>query len=151
ITPPVALAAFAAASITRAEPMATGFSAVKSGRVRFVIPFVFALYPEILLIDDAVIDAAASASGAVVYLAGYDGTVDIPGLALVLGRLVLALYLISSALARFDRRQLGLGEVGVRLGLAILLMTRYEFVYIGAAIAAGGLIAIHAMRRPATA
>ena len=151
ITPPVALAAFAAASITKAEPMATGFSAVKSGIVMFVIPFVFALYPEILLIDDAVIDAAASASGAIVYLAGYDGTIDVPGLALVLGRLVLALYLVSSALARFDRRQLGFGEVVVRLGLAILLMTRYEFVYIGAAIAAGGVIAFHIMRRPAIA
>jgi hypothetical protein len=63
---------------------------------------------------------------------------------------VLALYLVSSALARFDRRQLGFGEVIVRLGLAILLMTRYEFVYIGAAIAAGGVIAFHATRRPAT-
>ena len=31
ITPPVALAAFAASSITKAEPMATGFSAVRSG------------------------------------------------------------------------------------------------------------------------
>jgi TRAP-type uncharacterized transport system fused permease subunit len=30
ITPPVALAAFAAASITKAEPMATGFAAVRS-------------------------------------------------------------------------------------------------------------------------
>jgi TRAP-type uncharacterized transport system fused permease subunit len=150
ITPPVALAAFAAASITKAEPMSTGFSAVKSGIVMFVIPFVFALYPEILLIDDAVIDAAASASAGVVYLEGYDGTINLPGLALVLGRLVLALYLVSSALARFDRRQLGFGEVIVRLGLAILLMTRYEFVYIGAAIAAGGVIAFHATRRPAT-
>jgi hypothetical protein len=119
--------------------------------VMFVIPFVFALYPEILLIDDAVIDAAASASGAIVYLAGYDGTIDLPALALVLGRLVLALYLVSSALARFDRRQLGFGEVVVRLGLAILLMTRHEFVYIGAAIAAGGVLAFHAMRRPAIA
>ncbi|MGI9402089.1 MAG: TRAP transporter large permease subunit, partial [Rhizobiaceae bacterium] len=45
ITPPVALAAFAAATITRAEPMATGFSAVKSGIVIFVVPFVFAFYP----------------------------------------------------------------------------------------------------------
>ena len=42
ITPPVALAAFIAATITKAEPMATGFSAVRSGIVMFVIPFVFA-------------------------------------------------------------------------------------------------------------
>ena len=39
ITPPVALAAFAAASITNADPMKTGFSAVKSGIVMFTIPF----------------------------------------------------------------------------------------------------------------
>ena len=40
ITPPVALAAFAASTITKAEPMATGFSAVRSGIVMFAIPFV---------------------------------------------------------------------------------------------------------------
>jgi len=42
ITPPVAVAAFAAASITRAEPMRTGVAAVRVGIVMFVIPFVFA-------------------------------------------------------------------------------------------------------------
>ena len=44
ITPPVALATFAAATITKAEPMTSGFSAVKSGIVNFVEPFVFAFY-----------------------------------------------------------------------------------------------------------
>ena len=39
ITPPVALAAFAASSITHADPMKTAFSAVKSGIVMFTIPF----------------------------------------------------------------------------------------------------------------
>ena len=38
--------------------MATEISAVKSGTVMFVIPFVFALYPEILLIDAAILDPA---------------------------------------------------------------------------------------------
>ena len=46
ITPPVAIAAFAAASITRTEPMRTGFAAVRIGIVMFTIPFVFAWYPE---------------------------------------------------------------------------------------------------------
>ena len=50
ITPPVALAAFAASTITKAEPMATGLSSVRSGIVMFTIPFVFAFYPELLLI-----------------------------------------------------------------------------------------------------
>ena len=43
ITPPVAIAAFTAATITKAEPMTTAFSAVRSGIVMFVIPFVFCL------------------------------------------------------------------------------------------------------------
>lgn len=37
ITPPVAMAAFAASTITNADPMKTGFSAVKSGIVMFTI------------------------------------------------------------------------------------------------------------------
>ena len=64
---------------------------------------------------------------------------------------MLALYLISSALSRFDRRQLSLAEVGLRLGLAVLLMMRHEFIYASAAIAAIGLIAFHTRRRPAAA
>ena len=152
ITPPVALAAFAASSITKAEPMSTAFSAVKSGIVMFVIPFVFAFYPELLLIDDAVIDAAASASGSVTYLAGYDGSVDAGALALILARLVLALYLLSSALSGFDRHKLHPAEIAVRLALAILLMTRYEMLYLGAAI--GGIMVVIfnlAQRRKAAA
>ena len=152
ITPPVALAAFAASSITKAEPMSTAFSAVKSGIVMFVIPFVFAFYPELLLIDDAVIDAGASASGSVTYLAGYDGSVDAGALALVLARLVLALYLLSSALSGFDRHKLHPAEITVRLALAILLMTRYEMLYLGAAIGGIMVVIFHlAQRREAAA
>ena len=51
ITPPVAIAAFAAASITKTDPMMTGFAAVRAGIVMFVIPFVFVFYPELLLIS----------------------------------------------------------------------------------------------------
>ena len=152
ITPPVALAAFAASSITKAEPMSTAFSAVKSGIVMFVIPFVFAFYPELLLIDDAVIDAGASASGSVTYLAGYDGSVDAGALALILARLVLALYLLSSALSGFDRHQLHPAEIAVRLALAILIMTRYEMLYLVAAIGGIMVVIFHlAQRREAAA
>ena len=83
ITPPVALAAFAASSITNAGPMNTAFSAVKSGIVMFIIPFVFALYPEILLIEEGMIQAGPN-SVAVTYLPGYDGTIDVKILFLLL-------------------------------------------------------------------
>jgi len=49
ITPPIALAAFAAASLSRADPMATGFAAMRMGWVAYVIPFLFVLSPSLLM------------------------------------------------------------------------------------------------------
>ena len=143
ITPPVALAAFAASTITKSDPMPTAFSAVKSGIVILFIPFVFALYPEILLIEAAVIDASATGLTAVQYLPGYDGTLDLMGLASVLIRLVLALYLISSALARFDSMALNWREIGVRLAIALLLLVSYAIVHWPAFFAGVGWIIWH--------
>ncbi|MEM8554941.1 MAG: TRAP transporter fused permease subunit [Pseudomonadota bacterium] len=138
ITPPVALAAFAAATITKAEPMATAFSAVKSGIVMFVVPFVFAFYPELLLIDAAVLDPRSS--GGNEYLDGYGDPISFTAIAMLLTRLVLALYLVSSALAAYDARPLAAWEIATRLGLAILVMVKAEVVWIAASAAALALI-----------
>lgn len=145
ITPPVAIAAFTAATITKAEPMATAFSAVRSGIVMFVIPFVFAMYPEILLIEAAVLDPTALRSAAE-YLPGYDGTVHIGALVWLLFKLVFALYLLASALAGFDRKALSLFEIVLRLALAALIMFKLAIVYIPAIMAAVVLVVIHHYR-----
>jgi TRAP-type uncharacterized transport system fused permease subunit len=50
ITPPIALAAFAAASISQADPMKTGFVAMRMGWVAYVIPFLFVLSPTLLAV-----------------------------------------------------------------------------------------------------
>ncbi|MEM9708521.1 MAG: TRAP transporter large permease subunit, partial [Pseudomonadota bacterium] len=152
ITPPVALAAFAAATITKAEPMATGLSAVKSGIVMFVVPFVFAFYPELLLIEEAVLDPQSSGGNS--YLPGYDGEIHAGALALLTGRLMIALYLISSALAAFDRRALAGWEIVVRLGLAVFLLVKIDLIWIGAAIISLGwlfLLRGVSLPRPKTA
>ncbi|MEC8121226.1 MAG: TRAP transporter large permease subunit, partial [Pseudomonadota bacterium] len=141
ITPPVALAAFAAASITKEDPMMTGVAAVRIGIVMFVIPFVFAFYPDILLIEAAFIDPTVTGTRA--YLPGYDGTVDLGALALLILRLLLALVLLASALSRFDRARLALWEVGARLTLAAMLLAGDVLVYGGAAAAGIGLLAWH--------
>jgi len=52
ITPPVAIAAYAAANISGAGPMETGWAAVRIGWVKFVVPFVFVLSPTLLAIGD---------------------------------------------------------------------------------------------------
>ena len=141
ITPPVALAAFAAASITKADPMKTGFSAVRSGIVMFTIPFVFALYPELLLIDKAVIDPNNG-----LFLAGYDGSLNFGWLALLMLRIAVALYLVSSALAGFDRKALKPIEIFTRLAIAVLILAHPTEIY-GLALAGGfALVAWHTLR-----
>ena len=50
ITPPIALAAFAAASIARAPSMATGWAAMRFGWSAYVIPVLFVFSPTLLLI-----------------------------------------------------------------------------------------------------
>jgi TRAP transporter 4TM/12TM fusion protein len=59
ITPPVAIAAFAAAGLARADPMRTGWEACRFGWSAFVVPFLFVLSPTLLLIGPA--DAVALA------------------------------------------------------------------------------------------
>ena len=49
ITPPVALGAYAAASIAKANPMATGFEAMRLGSIIYFIPFFFVLNPALIL------------------------------------------------------------------------------------------------------
>ena len=49
ITPPVALAAYAASSIAGSDPNKTGFTACKLGFLAFVTPFAFCYDPGILL------------------------------------------------------------------------------------------------------
>lgn len=143
ITPPVAIAAFAAASITRTEPMRTGIAAVRVGIVMFTIPFVFAWYPELLLIEEAV--TITDDMGRRVLIEGYSGTVNLITLTLLGMRLVLALYLMASALARFDRGLLARWEIVLRLLAAVLLLWKAALVmWIGIALALA-LIAAHAL------
>ncbi|MFK7891098.1 MAG: TRAP transporter permease [Granulosicoccus sp.] len=120
ITPPVAIAAFAAASIARTEPMRTGFAAVRVGIVMFTIPFVFAWYPELLLIEEAV--TILDDNGQRVLIKGYGASVDWLALISLLLRLVLALYLLASALARFDRGPINRLEMALRLLAALLVL-----------------------------
>ncbi|MCE8050945.1 TRAP transporter fused permease subunit [Halomonas daqingensis] len=49
ITPPVALGAFAAATVAGARPMATGLQAMRLGSVIYFIPFLFVLNPALIM------------------------------------------------------------------------------------------------------
>jgi TRAP-type uncharacterized transport system fused permease subunit len=50
ITPPVALAAFAAAGIAGSNPMQTGFHSFRLGIAKYILPFVFVFAPGMLFV-----------------------------------------------------------------------------------------------------
>jgi len=52
ITPPVALAAFAAAGIAGSNPMQTGFHSMRLGIAKYILPFVFVYTPGMLFEGD---------------------------------------------------------------------------------------------------
>jgi TRAP transporter 4TM/12TM fusion protein len=59
VTPPVALAAFAAANIAQTDHWKTGWTATRVGWCSYIIPFLFALSPT-LLMEGAPLEIAAS-------------------------------------------------------------------------------------------
>ena len=51
ITPPVALAAYAGSAIAKSNPMKTGVNATKLAIAAFIVPYIFALSPQMLFVD----------------------------------------------------------------------------------------------------
>ncbi|MDR0652520.1 MAG: TRAP transporter permease [Synergistaceae bacterium] len=66
LTPPVALAAFAAAGLAGGNPMKTGFAAVKLAIAGFVVPYMFIYSPQLLLIETPLAEGLRVAAGACV-------------------------------------------------------------------------------------
>jgi TRAP transporter 4TM/12TM fusion protein len=64
LTPPVALAAFAASGISGGDPVKTGFSAVKLALAGFIVPYMFVYSPQLLLINTSVLDSLRVTAGA---------------------------------------------------------------------------------------
>lgn len=72
ITPPVALAVYAAASLAKADLWKSGWAAVKIGAAGFIVPFMFVFQPALLMIGDwtEVVHATVSACIGIAMLAG---------------------------------------------------------------------------------
>jgi TRAP transporter 4TM/12TM fusion protein len=64
ITPPVALAAYAAAGLSGANPFKTGLTAFRIGLIAYIVPFMFAYSPSLLFEGswDEILQALATAS-----------------------------------------------------------------------------------------
>ncbi len=141
ITPPVALGAFAAATISGSDPMRAGFTAMRIGSIIYFIPFFFVMEPALILRGETVDILIVLASALV-------------GVALVAGA-------TQSYLIGFGR--LGTGASGWLAKILVFVgglmfafpgsedfgIGHWEGVAAGAVVAALGLAAAHLGRRPA--
>lgn len=110
LTPPVAIAAYVAAPIAGANPIMTALMALRIGAAKFIIPFAFAYYPTLLLVQDFETVSFIS----------------------IVCRLTLVIYLVSSALSAFDRERIGFISIILRLVIATLCLISMPLIHIPA-------------------
>jgi TRAP transporter 4TM/12TM fusion protein len=110
LTPPVAIAAYAAAPIAQANPLMTAFMSFRLGMAKFIIPFVFAFYPTILIIEEFSL---------------------LPFL-WILVRTCFCIWLFSSALSGYDRRKLSIPEIVARFVIAFTMLMINPMIHLPA-------------------
>lgn len=103
ITPPVAIAAYAAATISGGKPIGTAVQASRIGIMIFIIPFAFAYEPLLLTVPEA------------------GGLFNWPEYLFLIGRLLVAMYMLASALIGFEVRKLAWWQIAVRLVACVLI------------------------------
>ncbi len=119
LTPPVAIAAYAAAPIAGANPLMTAFMSFRLGMAKFIIPFVFAFYPTILIIEEF----------------------SLVSFLWIVARTCFCIWLFSSALSGFDRRKLSVVEIVVRFVVAFTMLAPAPVIHLAAVAAGVALIA----------
>ena len=70
VTPPVALAAYAGSGIAKGNPMVTGVNAFKLAITAFIIPYIFVLSPQMLLIDTSAFEVIQIMATALIGMVG---------------------------------------------------------------------------------
>ncbi|MDR1947633.1 MAG: TRAP transporter permease [Desulfovibrio sp.] len=122
LTPPVALAAFAAAGISGGNPVRTGVAAVKLALAGFIVPYMFIYSPQLLLIDTTLWEGLRVTAGAClgVFLIG----AAVEGYLFTGIHPVLRVLTFAGALCLIDG---GLGTDAAGLAVLILLLLAQRF------------------------
>ena len=120
LTPPVAIAAYAAAPIAGANPLMTSLMSFRLGMAKFIIPFIFAFYPTILIIEAFSL---------------------LPFLWIV-ARTCFCIWLFSSALSAYGLRALTIPEVVLRFAAAFALLATSPAIHLPALAAGIALVLI---------
>jgi TRAP-type uncharacterized transport system fused permease subunit len=133
ITPPVALGAFAAASIAGASALKTGFKAMQLGSVIYFIPFFFVLEPALIMqgsIPQIVLATSIVVLGITLIAGGLQGympllgMLDRPGVLAGIGR---ALIVVGGILVALP----GLDSIGIPVGDQLLFVSGLTLSVLG--------------------
>lgn len=125
ITPPVALGAFAAASLAGTSPMSAGLAAMRLGSVIYILPFLFVLNPALV------------------------AQAPLPDILISLSVALIGVFMIGSSLQGYVARlgDMRRGVVGFSLraglcfgGILLAISTSSVFVGYGSLIALGGVV-----------
>lgn len=125
ITPPVAIAAFAAAPIARANPVLIGIDACRVALIGFVIPFALVYNPSLSLVI------------------GFDWV----SFLWICLRLSLAIWMFSTGFTGVSSARLGMGQRALRLALGFGVLVPDMWVEVGATALALALVAQDTIRR----
>lgn len=142
VTPPVALAAFAAAPIAGADPVRTGFQAARLALAGFLIPFIFVYHPAVLYqlqMLFVLFGGELPSSKAMIDLA----TVSWLDLAWIIFAFTLAMWLLTSALTGFEKNKLNIIERILRAVTGLSVLVPSMAIAIPAALAGFGLVVAH--------
>ena len=119
LTPPIAVAALAAAAIADEDPFKIAFSAVRLAAIGFLMPFAFIWNPGLLLLEDTLTNSVAILGGV---LATAAIAISIEGYVGVALRQVERLFLVLAAIAAV---QPVLSASLVGIVVILLLSARY--------------------------
>lgn len=122
VTPPVALAAFAAAPIAGANPIETGWQASRLAIAGFIIPFVFVYHPAVIYKLQVVFEWMSGRTVSSPSMIDIT-TVSWADYGWICLAFCLSMWLISSAIAGYEKATLAGWERGARLvsGFCVLV------------------------------
>ncbi|MFC1868113.1 TRAP transporter permease [Thermodesulfobacteriota bacterium] len=134
ITPPVALAAYAAAGIAEADPFKVGLYASRLGIIGFIIPYMFVYQPALLFVGSAgeiLLAVVTAIFGIVALAAGFEGWLRVRAniferALLIVGGIILAYpgwssdlmgggLMLAAVISQYTRIKLGWAPVPERI------------------------------------
>lgn len=136
ITPPVAIGAFAAATVAKADPMRTGFEAMRLGSIIYFVPFFFVLNPALIgrgTWDEIIIVIGFTVAGIMLIAAGLQGYLygvgKIDGAVGMVGRGLLAVGGVVLALP--GNEVIGYSHWEINAAAAVLIVLGVVFSWFG--------------------